>query len=108
MSKKALEAFNFISEKLNGLEHYEQAEVNKHLDTILQALNTPTAEEVCEALSDYLGEIIIFNSGSFMNEREITEVCAIGNLGLVYFNEHLPPHLVTLVERFYEGFGSNE
>ena len=35
---KALEAFNFISEKLNGLEHYEQVEVNKNLDAILQAL----------------------------------------------------------------------
>ena len=38
MSKKALNAFNFISEKLNGLEHYEQVEVNKNLDTILQSL----------------------------------------------------------------------
>ena len=86
-----------------GYETPVEVYLKEHYYTLMKLLLPPTADEVCEVLSEYLGQTIIFNSGSFMNERETAEVCAIGNLGLVYFNEHLPPHIVTLIGRFYEG-----
>ena len=103
MSKKELEAFNFISEKLNGLEHYEQAEVNKHLDTILQVLTPPTEEEVCEALEKHTTFLTAYNK----HEKEFFDdngcICYLIN-GRTYFNDiALPPHLITLIGRFYEG-----
>ena len=98
---KELEAFNFISEKLNGLEHYEQVEVNKHLDTILQALTPPTEEEVCEALSEYFGLDIMYSGGEFI--PKIPE-----DYHLINITIQIPPHIVTLIGRFYERVGSNE
>ena len=109
-----------MSKKLEALEQIKASHETAHIDSenygdfevwfedyykiIEKALTPPTEEEVCKALNEYFGQTIVFNSGSFMNERETAEVCAIGNLGLVYFNEHLSPHLITLIGRFYEGF----
>ena len=44
---KELKAFDFISDKLSGLEHYEQIEVNVSMHTILKALkrNEPMKPE---------------------------------------------------------------
>ena len=56
--------------------------------------------------------IVYYENCSFMiavqfsvdteNKREL---CAIGNLGLVYFTEHLPTSLIAMIGRFYEGLG---
>ena len=105
---KALEALRNIQANTyyvdkHGNEQHVYPPDDAQFELIRKTLTPPTADEVCEALSEYLGEIIIFNSGSFMNERGTAEVCAIGGLGLVHFNKHLPPHLVTLIGRFYEG-----
>ena len=69
-------------------------------------LTPPTADEVCEALSEYLKEPIKYVRTSFVNERETAEVCGLfglDNYDLVDFNTPLPPRLITLIGRFYEG-----
>ena len=70
----------------------------------------PTADEVCKALSEYL-RLDKFNSKCIFEDNNFYERCDDGVLetiidndnGLIdiYFN--LPPHLITLIGRFYEG-----
>lgn len=90
----------FIIEKDDDTD-FSASVIEAH-NEIKKALTPPTADEVCEALSDYLGETVVYSCGSFYNARETAEACAIGNLGLVYFSTHLPPRLITLIGRFYE------
>ena len=87
---------------IKNVQAYTNIDIEQELDTIAEALHVPTADEVSDALSDYLGETVVYSSGSFYNARETAEACAIGNLGLVYFSTHLPPRLITLIGRFYE------
>jgi len=74
---------------------------NMKLQEILDT--PPTVDEVCAKLSEYLEEQITYESGSFFNERKTAEVCAIGNLGLIYFNVHLPLNIASDIIKFYEG-----
>jgi len=91
----------FIIEKDDNTD-FSASVIEAH-NEIKKALTPPTADEVCEEIENVLGEKIIYNCGSFYNTRETAEVCAIGNLGSVYFSTHLPPHIITLIGRFYEG-----
>lgn len=81
-------------------EGYEQGRFDERMDNLDN--RPPTEQEVCEALGEYLGEEIIYDSGSFINRRRTAEVCAIGNLGLFYTVEPLPLRLITIIVRFYE------
>ena len=80
---------------------------------IEKALTPPTADEVCKALSEYLQrKVNIYSDNTFYytEQRQIGEcdeiICGYG-----WENEHhtiafeidLPPHLITLIGRFYEG-----
>ena len=75
---------------------------------IVKALKPPTAEEVCEALSEYLKPHYIrevkvtFENNEFVFFDRIL-VHYVG--GHLWFNFPIdfPPHLVTLIGRFYEG-----
>ena len=85
-----------------GLRH----DVEQALTKLEELKRYPTSEEVCEALSEYLKEPIKYVRTSFVNERETAEVCGLfglDNYDLVDFNTPLPPHLITLIGRFYEG-----
>ena len=88
-------------------------ELNEAYQRLLSILTPPTYDEVCEALSEYLQrEVKMYSDNTFYytEQRQIGEcdeiICGYG-----WENEHhtiafefdLPPHLITLIGRFYEG-----
>ena len=121
---KELETFNIISDKLNGFEHYEQVEINKQLEIILQALTPPTEEEVCKALSEELGVSIYYNQLHRYFYYEVLEIvgrnkkeiiiCTFTKRSQNHKNETLEikydftPHIITMISRFYKGKIKNE
>ena len=105
---KELEAFDRVWEDCSklDLDYVSKHNLMDDLREIKKALTPPTADEVCEALSEYLKEPIKYVRTSFVNERETAEVCGLfglDNYDLVDFNTPLPPRLITLIGRFYEG-----
>jgi len=120
---KELEALNgikkvlakYISEKTGVSEekHFEYLQYDTEISIVAKALTPPTAEEVCKALSEYLQREVKMDSDNtfyYTEQRQIGEcdeiICGYG-----WENEHhtiafefdLPPHLITLIGRFYEG-----
>ena len=94
-------------------------DVIKDIGTLEQALNeleslnkSPTAEELCQALSECLAKDVSYSgvTKQFYYTIENTK-CIIAFItetygdGLWSINGylHLPPHLITLIGRFYEG-----
>ena len=71
------------------------------LEIIKQALTPPTEEEVCRALSEYLGEIVWFDEDKNIRVSTQWIVKRLGDVGLEFFYV-LPLHLITLIGRFYE------
>jgi len=68
---------------------------------------SPTAEEVCKTLSEFVGREVSYTNKQFHYIIKNTQV-------LIYVTEtydnntfslgvYLPPHLITLIGRFYEG-----
>ena len=106
---KELEALEKLGEKerITGVKNacylVDKIKNDSEFETVKQALTPPTVDEVCKALSEYLKEEIIYESTSFLYKGSYAEVCALGNLNGVYFSTHLPPHLIALIGRFYEG-----
>lgn len=101
---KELEA---LKEIYNGM-YNKQGFINE-FKTIEQALTPPTQEEVCEAImKHYRGKVVFYNEmARTFNEVHITRneetvsFYANGEVGINY--NGLPPHLITLIGRFYEG-----
>lgn len=94
-------------------------EESKDLEIIEQALTPPTEEEVCKALSEHLEVPIYYNIPhryfyyevleiSGRNKKEII-LTTFTKRGTNYNDEtldiryDLPPHLIILIGRFYEG-----
>ena len=77
------------------------------IEIINKALTTPTQEEVCRELSKYYKEEIVYNGHNefhFKNSyRRVNKV--INDKGSLIYKivEYLPPHLITMIGRFYEG-----
>ena len=73
--------------------------------TIKQALTPPTEEEVCKALSEYYGfEVMYKGLDFFPKERLSYFYCVVAMVdGCIDFADPLPPHLITMICRFYEG-----
>ena len=99
---------NHPNQKKHNIEFHTD-----ELEYIKKALTPPTADEVCKALSEYYKWEV-----SYSNERHnhmfYFEESKLGVLRLlnngVYFIQSdyhktnaLPPHLITLIGRFYEG-----
>lgn len=74
------------------------------LDMIEQTLTPPTTEEVCEALSEYLGEEVYYKEDRFFDDFR-TIAIFVGCRALIHIP--LPPRLITMIGRFYEG-GMND
>ena len=113
---KGLNAMEYINKRINGIVYYGADNGTVTLDEfklIQQALTPPTAEEVCKALSEWSGDKWYYKTnmqrkGFVCNEQSFTNEKYIGydnKLGLGYFQNGLwlPPHLITLIGKFYEG-----
>lgn len=74
--------------------------VKEKFDLIKKALTPPTQEEVCAKLSEYLEQDVEWVSVSFVGDDDICYICQDN---LIVFNYDLPPHLITLIGKFYEG-----
>jgi len=69
-----------------------------------KALTPPTAEEVCKALSEYFNSNIIYEWGTMTFKFDIDWI-EISKLTIEKRVDvtMLPPHIITLIGRFYEG-----
>jgi hypothetical protein len=93
-------------------EGYEQGRFDERMDSIDN--RPPTEKEVCEALSEYLGETIVCNEGTneFMNiECLANDIDKTTHIQITKLNEcnntlkiitYLPSRLITMIGRFYE------
>ena len=87
---KELEALNRI---FNGMSN--NVGYIKYFENIRQALTPPTSDEVCEALSKLTRMSVYYNNGKFRFHGD--------KFGEIVDLNDLPPHLITLIGRFYEG-----
>ncbi len=90
--------------KLNCLQvEYEIYKLVGKIEILLKT--TPTADEVCKALSDYFGFDYYYQDGYFYRSDGIKYIYPIkvsGFIEIQMYDGHLPPHLITLIGRFYE------
>jgi len=116
MSKELEALRNFISECENDWKTQPKRLVNvainsnvsKYMDSLKSILTPPTADEVCKALLVYddFYEVNYRPStrGFYSND---TTICYLGinhnKTPIIIFEYDLPPHLTTLIGRFYEG-----
>jgi len=102
---KELEALERIRKKF-----YKVGDIDSDFDIELlrKALTPPTADEVCLAImKHYESKIVFYNEmARTFNEVHITRneetisFYASGEVGINY--NALPPHLITLIGRFYQ------
>ncbi|MDY0278385.1 MAG: hypothetical protein RBQ97_09925 [Acholeplasma sp.] len=74
---------------------------------MLKALTPPTVDEVCKALSDFLREEISYDNKQFhyiiKNTQCLMFVTETYDNNTFSLGVYLPPHLITMIGRFYEG-----
>ena len=75
-----------------------------------KSLTPPTADEVCEALSEFYGKKVIYVADvkkfAYEGVDGWQEICYFGKNfkgDVIRFSFRLPPHLITLIGWFYEG-----
>ena len=85
------------------------------LNAVQKAFEPPTAEEVCEALSEHNnGGKVFYENGEFYVKGNSWKVNITkcyktnGKLYIAFCTDIFPPHLVTLISRFYEGVITDE
>ena len=79
--------------------------INEWRMAYVEKVVPPTEEEVCEALSEYYGFEVVYKGLNFITKIEhdyYYEVVSIAD-NCIVFTAPFPPHLVTLIGRFYEG-----
>ena len=79
-------------------------------DILKKSLTPPTADEVCEALSEFYGKKVIYVADvkkfAYEGVDGWQEICYFGKNfkgDVIRFSFSLPPRLITLIGRFYEG-----
>ena len=92
---KELEALKRLYEYVEQLQGSFQ--FRSDLDLLRKSLTPPTSKEVCEELKKFTGDDWYFNNGVFRLENYKLDYI----FDRYYFNE-IPPHLITLIGRFYE------
>jgi hypothetical protein len=87
-------------------------ETNKKQSIVLNALTEleelkryPTSEEVCEALSEYYHYEVEYSKRDMTFESELSWYACFKDGVIDFGGDKLPPHLITLIGRFYEGVG---
>jgi hypothetical protein len=79
------------------------------LEELKQALTPPTQEDVCKALNEYInGKVFISTNNMICIRHKEYDV------NIDFFDDEidfdgltLPPHLITLIGRFYENLEAN-
>jgi hypothetical protein len=102
-SMKELEALEWLKNNKTWLNTNKVPEAV--YETLLKALTPPTADEVCKALSEeYFNAKVVYSWGemSFKFDVDWIEIAKLSIQKRVYVTM-LPPHLITLIGRFYEG-----
>jgi hypothetical protein len=83
--------------------------IMKSLTELEELKRYPTADEVCKALGEYFGRNVYYGKGYFLYRKEEFYnqpflVASKYKSGLIEITKNiLPPHLITLIGRFYEG-----
>lgn len=122
---KELEFFRKI--KASILKQFTLGGIYKfdELNKIEKALTPPTSDEVCEALSEYYGVEVLHNTyehddinETFMRDAfyrvkikfdmdgkpyKVKHDIVAGGVDGITLNAWLPPYLITMIGRFYEG-----
>lgn len=115
------EALNDLGRRLASVDtsstieeaHYDVFPIiRKALNELESLKKHPTADEVCKALSEQLKQKVSYSAEQFYYTIENTEcimfVTETYGDGLWSINAYLPPHLITLIGRFYEGLEVKE
>ena len=115
MSKELEALRNFISECENDWKTQPKRWVNgainsnvsKYMDSLKSILTPPTADEVCKELSEFVGREVSYTNKQFhyiiKNTQVLMFVTETYNNKTFSLGVYLPPHLITLIGRFYEG-----
>lgn len=105
---KELEALEIIEDEryaLPILRDFDDA-----VAIVRKALTPPTSDEVCKALSEYFGERI--GNVFYVEKTKIFRSEAYVNLGEYLFDseylDKIPPHLITMIGKFYESLDVQE
>lgn len=121
----ALEHFNNLAAYLlapeeEGGKKYTYTEIADMLHEIIKALTPPTSDEVCEELNKWYSDVVdyVFIHGvddftydeknkrfykRMLNSPHEMTICRIDTNGCMELREPLPPHLIELIGRFYQG-----
>ena len=102
-----------MSKELEALELFENSIADIHQQTayeiLKQALTPPTQEDLCEALKNYMYPNTRYRVNYNQSEKEFNgRIGTIVSLGSylktpkIIFEVSLPPHLLTMIGRFYE------
>jgi len=110
---KELEAFNRVWEDCSklDLDYVSKHNLMDDLREIKQAITPPTADEVCKELIDYFKKSKYhgYIDTAYYSEEGKYFYTEDENRSLValmfdnYYIHEIPPHLITLIGRFYEG-----
>ncbi len=112
---KELEALEYILSEYDFVtsDILDAEQLIKNALTELEELKSyPTAEEVCEALSDYLEKKVKYVGHSFMLldgfEVVDTNLDDIDGNYLPRINLQIPPYLIIMIGKFYESLVEKE
>ena len=100
---KDLEALKTITQTNVAIDESVHVEAVRVIE---QALTPPTRNEVCKALSDYYKFKVDYCDKAFFLTSGFTNVkfCVYEENGRVFINDSyaVPPHLITMIGKFYE------
>jgi len=92
------------------------SKVGQYFTDMQEVLTPPTQEDVCQALIEYLECIVFYDNDSkefiatlikpVVYQYSVTKQIR-GHYCIPELN-YLPPHLITLIGRFYEGLESEK
>lgn len=104
------EAYRKLNDNTDGVRfirpfsEYTLQEVIDALNELEELKHYPTADGVCKALSEIEGVCVRYEPSlqAFINEHEHTLVVMMDRGLLLRLYDTYPPHLITLIGRFYE------
>lgn len=99
--------------KLGALPQYVRDKIHRLCDfaesadkMVMSYLTPPTEQEVCEALGEYLKEPVWLDDNGnirIATQWVVNKIYLKGKYAGLNIQVVLPPHLITLIGRFYEG-----